>query len=64
MSNEMYATLVNHHAKRMLQYRIGVIMNTNAKTEIIVIACTAAPCPCECRQRRATAAVPNVAAKI
>jgi len=39
----MNATLVNHHAKRMPQYRIGMIMNTNAKTEIMVIACTAAP---------------------
>ena len=43
MSSEMYATLDNHHAKRMPQYRIGVIMNTNTKTEIMVIACTAAP---------------------
>jgi hypothetical protein len=44
MSSEMNATLLNHHAKRMPQYRIGMIMNANAKTEIMVIACTATPC--------------------
>jgi hypothetical protein len=37
MSSEMYATLVNHHAKRMPQYRNGRIINAN-KTEVTVIA--------------------------
>jgi hypothetical protein len=33
----MYTTLINHHAKRMPQYRMGMIMNTNTNTEVTVI---------------------------